>query len=93
MTTTEARAVVFKGTTLDLPGPWSRDAIYATDRGADARTLWNILEATAAQFPRAAAIDDGETIRDYGMLVDDVSRLGDRLAATGVPVPREAAER
>ena len=48
------------------------------------RTLWQILEATAAAFPRAAAIDDGLSVLDYAHLLLWVRQLGDWLNSMGI---------
>ena len=40
-------------------------AVYPAAAAPPARTLWQVLEATAERFPRAAAIDDGKIVLDY----------------------------
>lgn len=48
------------------------------------RTLIDILEATAARHPLAAALDDGESRLDYATLLADVAELAERFAEAGV---------
>jgi non-ribosomal peptide synthetase-like protein len=48
------------------------------------RTLWQILETTAAACPRAAAIDDGRSVLRYQGLLREARRIGDLLAARGI---------
>jgi non-ribosomal peptide synthetase-like protein len=59
-------------------------AIYQETPAAAARTLWQVLEATAAAFPEAAAIDDGRSVLSYLDLLDRARQAGDRLAALGI---------
>src|ERR1700722_8271377 len=40
-------------------------AIYYGATAAAARTLWQVLEATAEAFPGAVAIDDGQSVCSY----------------------------
>lgn len=49
-----------------------------------ARTLVDILAATAAAYPEAAAIDDGDAVLSYAELLDEIEITVDRLAAAGV---------
>lgn len=65
-----------------LAGPFA--AVYPAAQAPAPRTMWQILEATAAAFPRAAAIDDGRTVLRYRGLLREARRIGDRLAAAGI---------
>ncbi len=49
-----------------------------------ARTLLDVLEATTAAHPRAAAIDDGAGVLTYAELSAAVLELAERLAGAGV---------
>jgi amino acid adenylation domain-containing protein len=62
----------------------STGAVYFGAASPPPRTLWQILEATAERFPRAAAIDDGRSVLDYVGLLQQVRRAGDRLASAGI---------
>ncbi len=56
-------------------------------RAADApnpRTLLDILTTSAADHPRAAALDDGRTTLSYARVLAAASELARRLAAAGV---------
>ena len=59
-------------------------AVYSGAPAPPPRTLWQILEATAERFPRAAAMDDGRSVLDYLGLLRQVRRAGDRLASLGI---------
>jgi len=59
-------------------------AAYSGGPAPPPRTLWQILEATAERFPRAVAIDDGRSVLDYLGLLQEVRRVGDRLASVGI---------
>jgi len=59
-------------------------AVYSGAPAPPPRTLWQILQATAETFPRAAAIDDGRCVLDYPGLLREVGRAGDRLASMGI---------
>ena len=59
-------------------------AVYLGVPAPPPRTLWQILETTAAAFPRAAAIDDGRSVLQYQGLLRETRRIGDRLAAAGI---------
>ena len=48
------------------------------------RTLIDVLEATAARHPLAAALDDGTSRLDYATLLADVAELAERFAEAGV---------
>ncbi|MFF2550628.1 Pls/PosA family non-ribosomal peptide synthetase [Nocardia sp. NPDC058058] len=49
-----------------------------------ARTLVELLAATAAEFPEAPAIDDGEAVLSYSELLTEIDLEVGRLAAAGV---------
>src|SRR5580700_768396 len=51
---------------------------------AAARTLWQVLEATTAAFPKAIAIDDGQSVVSYRDLLGRARRAGERLASYGM---------
>ncbi len=72
----------------DVPGASSgrirEGAVYCGVPAPPPRTLWRILEATAAAFPRAIAIDDGRSVLDYLGLLEEVRRAGDRLSSMGI---------
>ncbi|MGC5248744.1 Pls/PosA family non-ribosomal peptide synthetase [Gordonia sp. DT219] len=55
-----------------------------SSQASDPRTLCDILDATAARHPDAAAIDDGDRVYSYAQLRAVVRRGADRLAAAGV---------
>ena len=55
-----------------------------SDKAAPARTLCDILDATAARHPDAPAIDDGDQILTYSQLSAVVRRGAARLAQLGV---------
>lgn len=55
-----------------------------SEHAPDARTLVDILWATAARHPEASALDDGSGALSYAELVARVSRTAQRLAASGV---------
>jgi AMP-binding enzyme len=59
-------------------------AVFAGGPASPSRTLWDILETTAATFPRAPAIDDGSCVHDYSALLREVRRLRDRLDSVGI---------
>ena len=59
-------------------------AVYSGGPAPPPRTLWQILEATAETFPRAVAMDDGRSVLDYLGLLQEVRRVGDRLASMGI---------
>ncbi|MEO7286212.1 MAG: amino acid adenylation domain-containing protein, partial [Jatrophihabitantaceae bacterium] len=49
-----------------------------------ARTLIDIILVTAAAYPEATAIDDGETVLDYAHLIGKVDEVAAGLRAAGV---------
>ncbi len=53
-------------------------------QAAPPRTLIDILQATAAAYPEAAAIDDGTAALTYRELVDRATRLARALHDRGV---------
>ncbi len=59
-------------------------AVYPTAAAPPARTLWEIVEATAEAFPLAAAIDDGTSVMDYAGLLRSVRQAGERLSGAGI---------
>ena len=59
-------------------------AVYPDAPAAAPRTLWQIFQATAAAFPAATAIDDGQCELTYLELLEGVRQAGDRLAAAGI---------
>ncbi|WP_051810061.1 Pls/PosA family non-ribosomal peptide synthetase [Actinoplanes subtropicus] len=64
--------------------PPSTAAVYSGGPEPAPRTLIDVLEATAAMFPHAPAIDDGTRVLDYRAMLDEASRLAGRLAEAGV---------
>ncbi|MBV9919402.1 MAG: non-ribosomal peptide synthetase, partial [Pseudonocardia sp.] len=59
-------------------------AVYASRPPAPPRTLLDILEATAATFPTATAIDDGERLLTYSALLGQLHDIGNRIGAQGI---------
>ena len=59
-------------------------AIYSGAAAAAARTLWQVLEATAEAFPGAMAIDDGQSALSYYNLLSEARQAGYRLASRGI---------
>ncbi|HUK72336.1 MAG TPA: Pls/PosA family non-ribosomal peptide synthetase [Streptosporangiaceae bacterium] len=59
-------------------------AIYSGAPAPPPRTLLQIIQATAETFPRAAAIDDGQSVLDYLDLLREVRRVAHRLASMGI---------
>ena len=60
-------------------------ARYGSATAAPApRTLIDVLEATAAQHPRATALDDGVSRLDYAALRTAVAEVAERLGEAGV---------
>jgi non-ribosomal peptide synthetase-like protein len=72
-------ATEFSATAAD--GPF---AIYYGAPAAAARTLWQVLEATAKAFPGAMAIEDGQSVLSYHNLLAKARQAGYRLAARGI---------
>ena len=66
------------------PG-YAGHAVYDASASTPApRTLLAILQATAAAFPDATALDDGRRALDYTALLTEAGAMADRLAAAGV---------
>jgi non-ribosomal peptide synthetase-like protein len=63
---------------------WPPFAVYPSRPAPPPRTLLDILEATAARFPAATAIDDGRQVMTYSALIDRLHELCGRLAAAGM---------
>jgi len=66
--------------------PVADRALFWSGLGASERTLLDILAATAAQHPNAAAIDDGTVTLTYRKLLDEIEVYGRRLRGYGVGV-------
>jgi non-ribosomal peptide synthetase-like protein len=64
--------------------PVSPEAVYPEATAPPPRTLWQILQATAEAFPRAAAIDDGKSVLDYAGLLQWVQQVGNWLSSMGI---------
>jgi non-ribosomal peptide synthetase-like protein len=85
MTTAQFDAdLVTAGLPGAYPGGTCVRAVYCGAPPPPQRTLWQILEATAEAFPRAAALDDGRRVLDYTGLLREVRRAGGRLASMGI---------
>lgn len=56
----------------------------AGDRAPNARTLMDIVQATALAHPDAPAIDDGERIESYAELIEEVKAKALRLHEQGL---------
>ncbi len=61
-----------------------RLAIHPGATAAAARTLWQVLEATTEAFPRAIAIDDGQSALSYRDMLGKARHAGYRLASLGI---------
>ena len=59
-------------------------AVYPEAPATEPRTLWQIFEATAAAFPEATAIDDGQYVLNYVDLLWKTRRAASRLASLGL---------
>ncbi|MGX7677819.1 Pls/PosA family non-ribosomal peptide synthetase [Jatrophihabitans sp. DSM 45814] len=68
----------------DLPQQGSTNPLGRLSYAPPPRTLVDILYATAAAHPRAAALDNGTSTLSYTELIDRVEQLAGRLAAAGV---------
>ncbi|GGC76151.1 amino acid adenylation domain-containing protein [Hoyosella rhizosphaerae] len=60
------------------------DALLASHRAPRARTLIDILQATTAAHPNAAALDTGDTIYTYAQLLTEVHKQADALNQHGI---------
>jgi non-ribosomal peptide synthetase component F len=63
---------------------WPPFAVYPSRPASAPRTLLEVLEASAARFPTAAAIDDGRRVLTHSALIGLLHELCDRLAAAGI---------
>ena len=54
------------------------------DLAAPERTLMDVLRATAAEHPEAAALDDGDVVMTYSDLIAEVDETARWLGATGI---------
>src|SRR5690348_15788353 len=61
-------------------------AVYASETSAPERTLLDILHATVARHPHAAAIDDGTRTVPYRRLLEEIDARARQLTAAGVGV-------
>src|SRR5262245_61647215 len=61
-------------------------AVYASESPAAERTLLDILHATVARHPHAAAIDDGARTVTYRRLLEEIDTRARQLTAAGVGV-------
>ena len=59
-------------------------AVYPCRPAPAPRTLLDVLEATAAAFPRSPAIDDGAHVLTYSALLDQLRGFCSLIAANGV---------
>ena len=59
------------------------DQYLLQDKAPAPRTLWDVVRASAAQHPEAAAIDDGEVLT-YAELIQDVEAWAANLRQHGV---------
>ena len=59
-------------------------AVYPSRPAPAPRTLLDILEATAAEFPAAPAVDDGRDVLTYAALLGELHELCRRIGAHGV---------
>ncbi len=69
---------------LDVRSRPGASAVYASHPAPPARTLLDILEATAADNSDAAAIDDGRRVLSYSALLGQLHQLGGMLRAVGI---------
>ena len=72
-------ATEFTAMAADEPHP-----IYSGATAADARTLWQVFEATTEAFPGATAIDDGQFVLSYRDMLTAARQAGERLASLGL---------
>ncbi len=84
MTTSDTTTNPVHADTGPDPGLATALAVYTGGPAPRRRTLWDILEETAATFPRAPAIDDGRSILDYSELLKEVEHLRARLESAKV---------
>ena len=63
---------------------WPAAAVYPSRPAPAPRTLLDILEATAARFPAAPAIDDGGHVLTYAALLGQLHGLCGRIGAHGI---------
>src|SRR5215468_4834900 len=61
-------------------------AVYASEPPATGRTLLDILHATVAKHPHAAAIDDGARTITYRRLLEEIDARARQLTAAGIGV-------
>ncbi|MGN6403353.1 Pls/PosA family non-ribosomal peptide synthetase [Sinomonas sp.] len=68
----------------EAPEQPHRPQLPASERTPPARTLLDVLLATAEAFPESPALDDGERVLSYGELLTEVRAVGRRLHAAGL---------
>ncbi|MFC5719359.1 Pls/PosA family non-ribosomal peptide synthetase [Streptomyces gamaensis] len=66
------------------PGPPAGKALYGSAPPAPARTLLDVLDATAQRYPDAPAVDTGTEILSYRELLAAVAVRAERLRAAGI---------
>ncbi|MCX4683581.1 amino acid adenylation domain-containing protein [Kitasatospora purpeofusca] len=72
------------GGTTDRDTAAEKQAHYPGRPAPAPRTLIDILDATARQYPAEPALDDGRTVLGYRALATEVEQLRRRLAAAGI---------
>ncbi|WP_043474381.1 Pls/PosA family non-ribosomal peptide synthetase [Kitasatospora sp. MBT66] len=72
------------GGTTDRDTAAEKQAHYPGRPAPAPRTLIDILDATARQYPAEPALDDGRTVLGYRALAAEVEQLRRRLAAAGI---------
>lgn len=63
---------------------WLPFAMYPSRPAPAPRTLLDVVEASAARFPTAGAINDGRQVLTYSALIGLLHELCDHLAAAGI---------
>jgi non-ribosomal peptide synthetase-like protein len=58
--------------------------VYRGDPASRPRTLPDVLEASAARYSSAAAIDDGERVLTYGDVLTEIAAIGGLLRRRGI---------
>ncbi|MDI5978219.1 non-ribosomal peptide synthetase, partial [Amycolatopsis magusensis] len=77
-------ACVAEVTVAPSAAPALDRALYWSGLAASERTLLDVLGATVAKHPGAAALDDGRTVLTYRRLAEEIDALRAKLAAIGI---------